>query len=116
MASAWGESWASAWSSAWGSVGADNSFATPIVLNANATPEQSEYQICDRSGWRVKNNKGLVIEWTGNMVMEDWAEPRHDLDFVRGFPPDDRGGSPADEHDDVFVSRTEIQDSDLPGG
>ena len=85
------------------------------VTNSQATSEPDNLLICDRSGFKVRIAEGLKTEWTGLMVKARFWEPRHPQDFVRGVSEHLRG-SPRPEPDDVFLSQTEVQDSDLPGG
>ena len=54
---------------------------TPIV-NTDATEVDSSYEICQRSGFRVKAGT-LIQEWTGLWVKPEFFEPRNMQDFVR---------------------------------
>ena len=79
--------------------------------NADATTEPSHYEICQRSGFRVKAGE-LVKEWTGLYVRpQDW-EPRHPQDFVRPVVERHRD-TISPEPDDVFLSTNEITAGDL---
>jgi len=71
------------------------------ILNPNADEYPSQYEICDRSGFRVRRN-GLVEEWTGAMVREKSWERRNIQDFVRGVG-DDQEGSKRPEQTDRYV-------------
>lgn len=81
--------------------------------NANATDDvPSNYEICDRTGFKVPRGT-LKREWSGAMVRPESWEPRHPLDFVRARPERQRG-SPRPEQSDVFIQDDEqIEASDL---
>lgn len=70
--------------------------------NSNATTAvPSNYEICERSGFKVKAGE-LKREWDGAMVHPRFWEPRHSLDFVRS-KPEHRTGSPSPEQTDTFI-------------
>lgn len=76
--------------------------------NANADDYPSQYEICERTGFRVKKGE-LVKEWTGSMVRKESFERRNAQDFVRGVG-DEQEGSPRPEQMDRFT------DEVYPGG
>lgn len=78
------------------------------ITNENAAEHPSNYEICDRTGFRVRRGE-LVKEWTGLRVRPDSFERRNTQDFVRGVS-DEQKGSPAPEQSDRFVSE------EHPGG
>jgi hypothetical protein len=71
------------------------------IINPNADTYPSNYEICDRTGFRVERNQ-LVKEWTGAMVRQDSFEARNVQDFVRGVG-DDLTGSPRPEQADRLI-------------
>jgi hypothetical protein len=71
------------------------------ILNENAAEYPSNYEICDRTGFKLRRGS-LVTEWTGAMVRKESWERRHIQDFVRGVP-DDLEGSPRPEQTDRFI-------------
>jgi hypothetical protein len=72
------------------------------IENEFAVTWPSNYEIDDRTGFRVRRN-GLREEWTGAMVREKSWERRHPQDFVRGVG-DEQQGSPRPEQEDRFIS------------
>lgn len=71
--------------------------------NANVTTNvPSNYEICDRTGFRVMPGE-LVKEWNGAMVRRESWEARHPQDFVRGRPEHPKG-SPRPEQPDTFIA------------
>jgi hypothetical protein len=78
--------------------------------NPHATEYPSNYEICDRTGFKVPRGT-LKKEWTGAMVRPESWESRHPADFRRGIPERPRG-SPRPEAPDVFITE-QIQVSDL---
>lgn len=83
-------------------------FVVDAIQNADAAAFPSHYEICERSGFRVRRGE-LVEEWTGVMVRKESFERRNAQDFVRGVS-DDQHGSPRPEQDDQFVQEK------FPGG
>jgi hypothetical protein len=85
-----------------------------VVENNNAIEIQSNYEICDRTGFKVRRN-GLRKEWTGVMVRPKSWERRNIQEFVRGVG-DEQTGSPRPEGDDLFIDDqypNGVQASDL---
>lgn len=78
--------------------------------NPNAVPYPSNYEICDRTGFRVERG-GLKKEWTGALVRPQSWEGRHPRDFAR-TPTEHAKGSPRPEQPDVFIT-DEIRPEDL---
>ena len=71
----------------------------------------SYYDICDRTGFRVKAGK-LVEEWTGLSVRpEDW-DARHPQELVRGVP-ERRIEQVSPEPTDEFLATNQVNTSDL---
>jgi hypothetical protein len=58
-------------------------FTLDAPENPNAEEFPSYYDICDRSGFRVKAGK-LLEEWTGLAVKPEFYDSRHPQEFVRG--------------------------------
>ena len=72
------------------------------ITNTNATTDvPTNYEICERTGFRVKPGT-LVKEWDGVMVRPESYEPRHPQDFVRSRPEAQRG-SVRPEQTDQFI-------------
>lgn len=72
-----------------------------LIINGNADVFPSNYEICERTGFRVRRG-GLVKEWNGTMVRPESFEPRHPQDFVRAIA-EQLEGSPRPEQDDRFI-------------
>jgi hypothetical protein len=81
--------------------------------NANATTDvPTNYEICDRTGFKVLPGT-LVKEWNGAMVRPQSWEARHPQDFVRGRPEKSKG-SPRPEPADTFIADDDqVQGSEL---
>lgn len=73
---------------------------------------ESNYLICDRTGFKIPVKTGLRREWNGWMVRPESWEPRHPLDFVRAKPERSRG-SPRPEPEDTFLTTNEVTREDL---
>jgi len=73
--------------------------------NSDATEEDSNYLICQVSGFRVSRNEGLARRWDGLWVRRESLDQRHPQDRVR--PVKERGGrgSVSPEPADVFVEQ-----------
>lgn len=57
---------------------------TTTTANSGAGPAPAKNDlICDRTGFRVARQRGLVEEWTGAQVRRESLDPRHPQDFVR---------------------------------
>ena len=72
------------------------------ITNPSATVTSSNYEICQRSGFRVPAGS-LVREWDGRKVREESYEARHDLDRVRTRALNRPRGTPAPEPQDQFI-------------
>lgn len=72
------------------------------IENANAATYPSNYEICDRTGFKLRRGM-LREEWDGTMVRPKSWERRHPQDFVRGVGGEQEG-SKRPEQDDRFVS------------
>lgn len=72
------------------------------ITNPTATPTPSNYEICQRTGFRVEAGK-LVREWTGHYVLPGVWEPRHPVELQRlqAHEKPHPWGNP--EPDDAFV-------------
>jgi hypothetical protein len=82
------------------------------IENSNAVEIPSNYEICDRTGFRVPRGT-LKREWNGLMVRPQSWEPRHPQDFVRATS-DRQRGSPRPEQTDTFIADDDqVQVSDL---
>jgi hypothetical protein len=87
--------------------------AGTTIENTNATTDvPNNYEICDRTGWRVLPGK-LVKEENGMMVREDSFETRHPQDILRARVSDRFPGSKSPEPDNVFLSDNEVTADDL---
>ena len=75
--------------------------ADDSITNDNADEYPSNYEICDRTGFKVRRGE-LVREWTGAMVRADSWERRNIQDFVRGVG-DEMKGSERPEQEDRFI-------------
>ena len=64
---------------------------------------ESNYLICDRTGFKIPVEEGLVEEWNGRMVRRKSWEPRHPLDVIRARGESKRDGSPRPEPQDQFI-------------
>lgn len=82
---------------------------TPIT-NPEAILYASQYEICDRTGFRVMRGT-LIKQWDGAMVRPKSWEARHPQDFVRGVPEHQKG-SPRPEQEDQFIE-VEVSAEDL---
>jgi len=76
-------------------------FGDYAPTNTDAIEIASNYEICDRSGFKVKAGS-LKKEWNGLMVKPEYLEARHPQDFVR-VPPEREKGSPRPEQEDQFI-------------
>lgn len=73
------------------------------ITNDSATPGETNYLICDRTGFRVSVSEGLHREWNGRMVRRQSWEARHPLDYIRARTTERAGGSPRPEQADQSV-------------
>ena len=83
---------------------------TPAEAPTNSdavTTVPSNYLICERTGFRVPVDEGLVREWDGKMVRRQSWEPRHPQDFVRGVA-ENLKGSERPEQTDRFLTTNEV--------
>jgi hypothetical protein len=79
--------------------------------NSEAEPYPSFYDICDRSGFRVKAGK-LIEDWGGIMVRPEDYDGRHPQELVRGIverPSEQLSPEP----EDTFLSTNQVSASDL---
>lgn len=75
------------------------------ITNPNAIAGPSNYEICDRTGFRVYRGE-LETEWDGTMVRPKSFEDRHPQDFVRARSRENPKGPKRPEQDDTFISTT----------
>jgi hypothetical protein len=80
------------------------------ITNPNAISVPSNYEICDRTGFRVRRGQ-LKETWDGLKVRRKSWEPRHPQDFVRGRAEKPKG-STRPEQEDRFIE-DEITPDDL---
>lgn len=81
-------------------------------MNSNTFDGVTNYEICDRTGFKVPAGT-LVKEWNGAMVRPESWEPRHPQDFVRGRTETPKG-SPRPEPTDTFIAdNAQVSASDL---
>ena len=89
--------------------------APEAPTNSDATTNVPiNFEICERSGFRVKPGT-LIKEWNGVMVRPELWEARHPQDFVRS-KPDRLKGSVRPEQKDRFIEDlfpNDVQPSDL---
>jgi hypothetical protein len=78
--------------------------------NPNAVSVPSNYEICDRTGFRLPRGT-LRKQWDGLMVRPQSWESRHPQDFVRARPERPKG-SPRPEQTDQFLT-AEVSAEDL---
>lgn len=71
------------------------------VENPDAFDYPSNYEICDRTGFRLRRGE-LTDEWTGMKVRPESWEPRHPQEFIHSLP-DDLHGSPRPEQPDSYI-------------
>ncbi len=79
-----------------------------IIENLQAGPEASNYEICDRSGFKIKPFKDPLVEDPyGNLVRAESADPgRHPQERVKSTSEDYRTGAlrPEPVGDETFLS------------
>jgi len=82
----------------------DNALLSPPVNN-NVVEVPSNYQICQRSGFRVPTAEGLVQdgEDSGLWVRKEDYDPWHPQNSVRSLP-ETRKGSVSPEQPDNFLA------------
>jgi len=86
---------------------------TPIT-NINAiTDPPINYQICDRTGFKIAVDEPFRMEWSGQMVRKRSLESRHPQDHLHARGTELQKGSPAGEGDDTFLDTNEVKSSDL---
>lgn len=83
---------------------------TPIE-NALATAAPTNYEICQRTGFRVERGS-LAREWDGKLVRQRSYEPRQPLDLLRTRSERPYRGLANPEPQDQFIS-AEITPDDL---
>ena len=72
------------------------------ITNSNGTTDvPANYEVCERTGFRVKPGE-LVKEWDGTMVRPESWEARHPQDFIR-IRAERQRGSENPEPADVFI-------------
>lgn len=85
---------------------------SPLDATATEAEEvESNYEICQRSGYRVKPGE-LMEEWNGTLVRPEDYESRNLQEYVRGTD-DAQEGSPRPEQGDSFLSTNEVTADDL---
>lgn len=70
------------------------------------------YQICDRSGFKVRASE-TKKEWNGRIVREEDFERRHPQDFARGRRDDQRVPFSSPEEEDRFLAANEVTKDSL---
>ena len=82
-------------------------FSTNALLdpptNSDAVEVEDNYLICQKSGFRVSVDEGLVTQRDGLKVRRESLDQRHPQDRVRAVPERGRKGSQSPETPDVFV-------------
>ena len=74
------------------------------IVNLVAGRYPSSYEICDRTGFRVRHG-GLMEEWTGAMVREKSWERRNIQEFVRGVGDTQEGSARPEQRDEYVFDR-----------
>ena len=69
-------------------------------------------QICDRTGYKVKDTWSRK-EWTGNTVRRESWEERHPQDLIRSVQDRQHVDDPNPEAADNFLTDNEVKASDL---
>ncbi len=82
-----------------------------LIRNVDAETVLSNYEMCDRSNWRVYPGT-LRGEWTGMMVRPALHEFRHPQEEEKSRGGDKMPGSPRPEKDDTFID-TPVSGDDL---
>ncbi|KKK52696.1 hypothetical protein LCGC14_3102310 [marine sediment metagenome] len=74
-----------------------------LIRNVDAETVLSNYEMCDRSNWRVYPGT-LKGEYTGFLVRPDLHELRHPQEQERSLGGDKAPGSPRPEQEDTFIT------------
>ena len=82
------------------------------ITNDNAVLVPSNYEICQRSGFRVPIGE-LVKEWDGGWVRRQSYDPRHPQDFVRSKPERSHPHHSPEPTDAFIADDAQIEASDL---
>lgn len=72
--------------------------------------------ICQRTGFKIKLEHGLLQEWNGRWIRRKSVEPRHPLDYIRASAGEGQRGSPRPEQADQDIADlypSGVQASDL---
>ncbi len=69
-------------------------------------------QICDRTGFKVKDTWSRK-EWTGNTIRTQSWEKRHPQDLIRSVQDRQHVDDPNPEAADVFLTDNEVVAGDL---
>ena len=69
-------------------------------------------QICDRTGFKVKDTWSRK-EWTGNTIRTQSWEERHPQDLIRSVQDRQHVDDPNPEAEDKFLTDNEVVASDL---
>ena len=84
-----------------------------ILLEPDPPDDPSNYEICDRSGFKAKPGE-LRATWDGHMVLDEFHEERHPQDRLP--PPAESGKSGAknpESTDHVFLADGDVTVDDL---
>lgn len=81
------------------------------ISNSGATAHASSFEICQRTGRKVKAGT-LVKEWTNLWVMPEVLDIRSQQDFVRG-QSELLTGSIRPESTDTFLAVNDVLAADL---
>ena len=84
-----------------------------ILLEAIPVDDKSNYEICDRSGFRAKRGQ-LRPTWDGKLVLDEFWEHRHPQDRVQKVSPERQRGAirPEPVKNPTFIT-DEITGDDL---
>jgi len=86
------------------------------IANANAVDGFSNYEICQRSGFRQyptwDRSSRMRVEWNGAGVRAESLDPRHPQEFVQSRSVERHTGPQSPEGDNSFIS-TSIAPEDL---
>lgn len=83
--------------------GASNFTSTTLESDQEVGAEDN-YLICDRTGFKLRIEDGVVEEWSGMKVRKQSWERRHPQDFIRSRAESRRNGSPRPEQTDSFIA------------
>ena len=86
-----------------------------MIENTNSsTNEASSFEVCQRSGFKVKRGTLILEKHSGLWVAPQFAEPRHPQEFVRSRSDKQRGAlKPEPIGNERFLSNGEVTADNL---